>query len=62
MIFGCVFEASPHATEGFGHSLGDPNRHRDAHDAGSWGAAGHLKCAINPNKTLKIHAVGNVCG
>ena len=26
------------------------------------GAAGRLKCAINPNKALTIHAVGNVCG
>ena len=32
--------------------VGGPNRPHDAHDAGSWGAAGRLKCAINPNKTL----------
>ena len=37
---------------------GGPNRPHDAHDAVSWGAAGRLQCAINPNKTLKIHAVG----
>ena len=35
-----------------------PNRPHDAHDAGSWAAAGHL----NPNKTLEIQAVGSVCG
>ena len=28
-----------------------PNRPHDAHDAGSWGVAGDLKCVINPNKT-----------
>ena len=28
----------------------------------SGGAAGRLKCAIKPNKTLTIHAVGTVCG
>ena len=42
--------------------VGGPNRPDDAHDAGSWGAAGRLKCTINPNKTLNIHAVGSVCG
>ena len=42
--------------------IGGPNRPHDAHDAGSWGAAGRLKCPINANKTLKIHAVGSVCG
>ena len=42
--------------------IGGPNRLHDAHDAGSWGAAGRLKCAINPNKTLRIHAVGNLFG
>ena len=42
--------------------IGGPNRPHDAHDAGSWGAAGHLKCAINRNKTLKIHDVGSFCG
>ena len=26
------------------------------------GDAGRLKCAMNPNKMLKIHAVGSVCG
>ena len=39
-----------------------PNRPHDAHDAGSWGVAGHFKSAINPNKTFKIHAVSSVCG
>ena len=39
-----------------------PNRPHDAHDAGSWGAAGQLKFVMNPNKTpLKIAAVGSVC-
>ena len=33
----------------------------DADDAGSWGLR-RLKCAINPNKTLTIHAVDCVCG
>ena len=33
--------------------IGGPNRPHD-------GAAGRLKCAINPNKTLKMHAVGSV--
>ena len=42
--------------------IGRPNRPYDAHDAGSWGAAGRLKCAINPNKPLKMQAVGSVCG
>ena len=41
--------------------IGGPNRPYDAHDAGSWGAAECLKCAIQPNKTLKMHAVGSVC-
>ena len=41
---------------------GGPNKPHDAHDAGSWGAAGRLKCTISPNKMLKIHVVGNVCG
>ena len=98
MIFGSVFEASPHVTEGSGHViLGQHHQHswafvshfwphlefwrgleasyvwcqegnwglnrpHDAHDAGSWGAAGRLKCAMQSNKTLKIHAVGRVCG
>ena len=31
------------------------------HDAGSWSAAGRVKCAIRLNTTLKIHAVGSVC-
>ena len=39
-----------------------PKQAHDAHDAGSWAAAGRLKCAINPHKTLRIHAVGSVCG
>ena len=43
-------------------ALGRPHDAHDADDAGSWGAAGHLKCAIKPNKTLTIHAVGSVCG
>ena len=47
---------------GVKREIGGPNRPRDAHDAGSWGAAGRLNCAINPNETLKIHAVGSVCG
>ena len=47
---------------GVKREIGGPNRPHDAHAAGSWGAAGRLKCAINPNKTLKIHAVGSVCG
>ena len=42
--------------------IGGPDRPHDAHDAGSWGAAGRLKCPINANKMLKIHAVGGVCG
>ena len=42
--------------------IGGPNRPHDADDAGAWGAAGRLKCAINPKKTLKIHAVGSFCG
>ena len=41
---------------GVKREIGGPNRPHDAH-AGSWGAAGRLKCAINPNKTLKMHAV-----
>ena len=47
---------------GVKREIGGPNRPHDAHDAGSLGAAGRLKCAINPNTTLKIHAVGSVCG
>ena len=39
-----------------------PNGPHDAHDAGSWGGARRFKCAANPNKTLKIHAVGSVSG
>ena len=39
-----------------------PKEPHDAHDAGSWGAAGRLKCARTHNKTLQIHAVGGVCG
>ena len=31
--------------------IGGPNRPHDAPDAGSWGAAGRLKCPINANKT-----------
>ena len=46
---------------GVKREIGGPNRRHDAHDAGSWGAAGRLKCAINANKTLKIHALGSVC-
>ena len=42
--------------------LGMPHDAHDADDAGSWGAAGRLTCAINPNKTPTIHAVGCVCG
>ena len=42
--------------------LGRPHDAHDADDAGSCGAAGRLRSAVNPNKTLKIHAVGNVCG
>ena len=34
---------------------GSPNRPHDGHDVGSWGAAGRLKCAMNPNNALKIH-------
>ena len=30
-----------------------PNRPHDAHNAGPWGAAGHFKSAINPNKNSK---------
>ena len=30
--------------------VGGPNRPRDAHDAGPWGAARRLKCSINPTK------------
>ena len=41
--------------------IGGPNRHHDAHDAGSWGVAGTSKCFINPNKMLKLRAVGRVC-
>ena len=41
---------------------GMPHDAHDADDAGSWGAAGRLKCAINPNKTLTTHAVSCVCG
>ena len=47
---------------GVKREIGGPNRPHDAHDAGSWGAAGRLKCAINPNKMLKMHDVGSVCG
>ena len=47
---------------GVKREIGGPNRPHDAHDAGSCGAAGRVKCAINPNKTLKMHAVGSVCG
>ena len=46
---------------GVKREIGGPNRPHDAHDAGSWGAAGRLKYAINPSKTHKIHAVGSVC-
>ena len=42
--------------------LSRPHDARDADDAGSWGAAGCVRGAVNPNKTLKMHAVGNVCG
>ena len=41
--------------------LGRPHDAHDADDAGSW-VAGRLRGAVNPNKTFKIHAVGNVCG
>ena len=51
----------PH-TCGVKKEIEGPNRPHDAHDAGSLGAAGRLNCAINPNETLKIHAVGSVCG
>ena len=47
---------------GVKREIGGPNRPHDAHDAGSWGAAGRLKCAINPNKRLRMHAVGSVRG
>ena len=33
--------------------IGGPNKPHDAHDAGSWGAAGHLKRAFNPTKRSK---------
>ena len=38
--------------------LGRPHDVHDADDAGSWGA-GRLRRAVNPNKTFKVHAVGN---
>ena len=41
--------------------LSRPHDH-DADDAGSWGVVVRLRSAVNTNKTLKIHAVGNVCG
>ena len=89
VIFGHAFEASPHATEGFGHAffwpassaqlclrfsllatstylgvltphmcgakkeIGGPNKPPDAHDAGSWGAAGRLNFAKNQTKRSK---------
>ena len=42
--------------------IGGSNKPYDADDAGSGGDAGRLKGAINPNKSLKIHAVGSLCG
>ena len=42
--------------------LGRPHDAHDADNAGSWEAAGRLRGAANPNKTFKIHAVGNACG
>ena len=38
---------------GVKRETGGPNRPHDAHDAGSWGAAGRLKCAIDPTKRSK---------
>ena len=37
--------------------IGGTKGPHDAHDAGSWGAAGALKCFTN--KTLKIRALGS---
>ena len=58
MVFDCVLLIFP----AFLCFLCRPHDARDADDAGSCGAAGRLRGAVNPNKTLKIHAVGNVCG
>ena len=58
MVFGCVLLICP----ALSWLLSIRHDARDADDAGSWGAAGRLRGAVNSNKTLKIHAVGNVCG
>ena len=42
--------------------LGRPHDAHDADDGGSWGTSGRLRGAVNPNKRLKIHFVGNVYG
>ena len=48
--------------------IGGPNKPHDAHDAGSWGAAGRLKYTINPTKCSKytlwavfVVGVGRIC-
>ena len=38
---------------GVKREIGGPNRRHDAHDAGSWGAAGRGKCAKTPTKRSK---------
>ncbi len=43
-------------------AVGGPNKPHDAHDAGSWGAAGALKWVINPNQTLKQQTMGSISG
>ena len=43
----------PHVC-GVKKEIGGPDRSHDAHDAGSWGGAGRLKCAIiDPTKCSK---------
>ena len=42
---------------GVNKEIGGPDGPHDAHDAGSWGATGHLKSAINPNKTFTLWSV-----
>ena len=37
--------------------IGGPSMPHDAHNAASCGAARHLNCAINPNRTYTLCAV-----
>ena len=50
VIFGCVFEASPSGTEGFGHEiLGQHHQHNWAFVSHFWPIFGHL----NISRVLK---------